>query len=245
MTFNSGSFITFTKNNLAPGNIRAFSNASGMKMKITNIWWGMTIASNIQKKICGQTGYSNFTPYRLWGPFDITPYADTDPPQRVAYLRLSLVSQSTVNLKWNKNTSPDFVRYHVYRSPVPGTTNLDKSCVITNIYNVSGTNINNCPGSGTWYYTITALDSKVNYTNECWYSFVTNAVIPVTTTAFSLHKSVSNILLNGVPSNPVPGAMIIYKIVYSNIGGTSGNNVILYDKLPAMSVFSLKEFPQP
>ena len=33
------------------------------------------------------------------------------------------------------------------------------------------TNINDYPGAGTWYYTITALDSggATIYTNECWY----------------------------------------------------------------------------
>ena len=130
------------------------------------------------------------------------------------------------------------------RSPYPGTTNLTKAYVITNINNVSGTNINYIVrASGPGIYD-NILHNKYFYTNESWYGYITNATIIVaSTTAFSITKSVSNILLNGVPSKPIPGAMIIYKIVYSNIGGANGNNVILYDKLPRNVSFFTEGIP--
>ena len=75
----SGDTTRYCRNNMVPNQRYALSNASAMLSRITNNWWGSTLATNIRKKMFGQNSFTNFTPYRLFGPFDITPYADTDP----------------------------------------------------------------------------------------------------------------------------------------------------------------------
>jgi len=44
-------------------------------------------------------------------------------------------------------------------------------------------------------------------------------------------KSMSNIILGGNSSSPIPGSTLTYIITYSNTGGTA-NNVIIYDRIP-------------
>jgi len=65
---------------------------------------------------------------------------------------------------------------------------------------------------------------------------MTNALVNAST-MFALKKSISNVLLVGVPSRPVPGALIIYKLTYSNIGSLNGDNVLVYDRLPRNTSF--------
>ena len=92
--------------------------------KYTNDWWGSTVASTIASKISNYTGYSNFTIYRLFGAFNIIPGADITPPNRVNNFTAKLSNGFMVNLQWNQSTAGDFARYSIYRSPLPGTTNL-------------------------------------------------------------------------------------------------------------------------
>ncbi len=227
---NNGDFSIFTKNNLYPNNNFSFSNISGGAIHLTNSWWGSTIASSIQSNIYGLSGYSNFTPYRLFGPFKIYPGADIISPEAIQNL-ISNISEATVKLRWNKSSASDFIRYSVYRSDTPGTTNLTRNNVITNISDINQTNYNDFPGNGTWYYTVTALDSNPVYTNESWYSTVTNATVFLTT-VISIIKSVSKVTLQNSDASVIPGATITYKIVYSNKGNFSGENTIIYDRVP-------------
>jgi len=52
-----------------------------------------------------------------------------------------------------------------------------------------------------------------------------------------LHKSVSNITLQNISSEPYPGASIMYVIIYSNIGSSPAKNVVIADKLPSTVVY--------
>ncbi|MDD5067614.1 MAG: right-handed parallel beta-helix repeat-containing protein, partial [bacterium] len=235
INFKSGSFNRIEKNNLHNNNRYSFSNTSGNSVRITNNWWGSTVASNIRNRISGIAEYSDFTRYRLYGPFDIVREADTTPPDRINGL-MCMVSSETVKLSWNKCLDGGFTRYSVYCSPLPGTTNLQRNLVVSNLYDVNRTNLMDRPGNGTWYYTVTALDNKYIFTNECWYSRMTNAAIYLFT-AFSVAKSISNITLNSSPAVSIPGSTITYKISYSNIGFTTGQNTVIYDNLSSRVTF--------
>jgi len=177
---------------------------------------------------------AGFTPYRLFGEFDITPGADTETPDIITGVH-SYITNCKVKIVWNMSDAPDFARYSVYRSHISGTTNLTRSDVITNIYNRNITNyIDTPPNSGAiLYYSVTALDNFI-YTNESWYS--TQTVVTLKT-AITIVKSVSNVILknNSVPA--IPGATITYKITYSNNGCFSANNVIIYDKVSKNEVY--------
>lgn len=225
-----------SRNNLFPNSRYGLSNTPAGNGRWTNNWWGSTIASNIRKRIFGVSHNSNFTPYRLYGPVDIAPFADADAPDRVSGL-ISLVSEATVKLSWNKCSSGDFARYSVYRSRFAGTTNLTRAQVITNIYDAGMTNLDNFPGNGRWVYTVTALDNKPVFTNESWYSLQTNAVVSLIT-VISLMKSISNVLLNNMPVVSIPGSTITYKIVYSNLGGYEGSEAVIYDRIGPYVTFS-------
>jgi len=50
-------------------------------------------------------------------------------------------------------------------------------------------------------------------------------------TIFTISKSISNIKLGGNSSSAIPGATLIYKIKCSNAGISSGNNIIIYDRI--------------
>ncbi len=228
--------ILLTKNNLIQNKNYAISNISGNPFKMTNNWWGTTIASSIQSNLYGITGYSNFIPYRLFGKFHLKTNSDITPPDRIQYL-LSTVSEETVKLIWNKSTNSDFKRYSIYRSSEPGFTNLSRLNVITNIYDINITNYNDLPGEGTWYYSITSLDKYNIYTNESWYSHITNATI-IYTTIIKIEKSISNITVNNIENRAIPGSSILFKINISNKGKWDGKNVIIYDKIMKNTIYA-------
>ena len=51
-------------------------------------------------------------------------------------------------------------------------------------------------------------------------------------------KSISNITLAGAPiAGPIPGASISYTIIYSNSGNGDANSSVIYDALPADTVY--------
>ena len=76
----SGNLQLFTKNNMY--NLTNFNNLPGVPyVKITNNWWNSTIASTNARRIKNNGGYSNFTIYRLFGPFDITGNSITPLPR--------------------------------------------------------------------------------------------------------------------------------------------------------------------
>jgi hypothetical protein len=235
IVYYSGDMLCIHKNNIYLNQCFNLSNVNLTAVKITNNWWGSTIASNIAKKMFNITDYSNFIPYRLFTTFDMTPGADTTPPDRVVNLT-SQISNNKVKLKWNKVTNSDFVRYSIYRSSIPGITNLSRNNVITNIYNVNVTNIETELLSGIWYYTATALDNKFIYTNESWYSLVTPVTCPTTT--LKIYKSIYNVTLGGNPVFAIPGSTITYRIIFSNLGAVSGNKTIIYDKIFPQVTFS-------
>lgn len=230
--FYGGDTDEISYNNLYLNTRYNFSNASGSSIQITNIWWGSTVCSNIQNKLYNIQGYNNFTPYRLFGPFDIAEGSDIIPPVRITNLILN-VTGCTVNLQWEKNMSA--TRYCVYRSDIGGTTNLERNCVVTNIFDNNITNFRDCPGGGRWFYTVTACDDHAVYTNECWYSKVmcTNFNTFITVT-----KSISNSILNGMDYPVVPGSTLCYQIIYSNLGNVNGKDITIYDHIPSMVTFS-------
>ncbi|MDD5065921.1 MAG: right-handed parallel beta-helix repeat-containing protein, partial [bacterium] len=172
VTFASGTLGVFTKNNLQNNSVRAFTNNSGAFVKITNNWFGTTVASSIMSKVANNGGYSNFTPYRLFGRFDITPGADTERLPSVSWMT-ALSGVTSATLIWNKPAdTSDFIRYFVYRSTTEGTTNLNLASVITQFADVNTTNFIDSTGSpgSNYYYHVTSLDGALTYTNESWYS---------------------------------------------------------------------------
>lgn len=80
-------------------------------------------------------------------------------------------------------------------------------------------------------YYITICSQTTEQDNE----FVRLKIMPGA--IISITKSVSNILLNGAPSSPIPGASILYKIKYTNESSIAGSNVIIYDKIPGWTEF--------
>lgn len=171
----SGSFQRMEKNNMQSNTVCAFSNNTLFPVRITNTWWGTTLASAIASRIRNNGGYSNFGRYRLRGPFDISPGADTERLPAVTWCTAAAAG-NTVNLKWNRPVdTSDFTRYCVYRSILPGTTNLSSALIVWYTNNANGTNYRDtglCYGTN-YYYHITSLDdpdSPNNLTNESWYS---------------------------------------------------------------------------
>lgn len=67
----------------------------------------------------------------------------------------------------------------------------------------------------------TDIDSAPQFIN-----FVSSSVV------LKIFKSVISTTLNGSPSPIIPGATITYQLSYTNTTANSGNNVIIYDKLP-------------
>ena len=157
-----------TKNNIFANltNVKAVSSA-----KLTNIWWGSVVSSNIQKNIVGMSGYSNFTPYRLFGAFDLTLGAITDKLPTITWATATSFGK-TITLKWRKPSSViNFSKYVVYNSLVPGYANLSSANLIFQTNNVNGTNYNlTITPNQTNYYFITSRDNTTPYTNESWYS---------------------------------------------------------------------------
>ena len=59
------------------------------------------------------------------------------------------------------------------------------------------------------------------------------------TTSLDITKSVSNVMLGGMPvSAPTPGSTIIYKISYSNSGSVNADYVVIYDRIPANTMYN-------
>ncbi len=156
----------------------AFTNSSGTPIKLTNNWWGTTIVSNITSIMFNNGSYSDFIPYRLFGPFDINKNSDTE-TLPVVSLITAQVSGYEINLTWEKTSGGDFHHYNIYHSTTPGTTNLSKADIIARIFNINSTNYtHNVPTNGLNYYYITASDNYPVYTNESWYSSHVSASAP-------------------------------------------------------------------
>jgi len=54
LVYINGDTTGITRNNLAPNLRYALSNVQGLNRRMTNNWWGGTIASNIRKKSSGR-----------------------------------------------------------------------------------------------------------------------------------------------------------------------------------------------
>ena len=97
---NGGVAQLITKNNIFD-NTTNFNNLSGIPyVKITNNWWNSTIASTNSRRISGNGGYSNFTIYRLFGPFDIT--SSNIPLPRISWVT-SYITNNVINVKWRRD----------------------------------------------------------------------------------------------------------------------------------------------
>lgn len=60
---------------------------------------------------------------------------------------------------------------------------------------------------------------------------ITITVVSTNAPLLILTKSISNIVLNSITSEVIPGCTIEYKIEYSNSGAGNASNVIIYDKI--------------
>ncbi|MDD5065920.1 MAG: right-handed parallel beta-helix repeat-containing protein [bacterium] len=182
-------------------------------VKITNDWFGSTIASSIGSMISNYSGYSNFTPYRLFGRFDITPGADTVRLPSITWMT-AISSVSAATLKWLKPASVSgFTRYFVYRSTNGGYTNLSQAQRIwqTNDQNVTNYVDTGVPKAGKYYYCVTSLDDALTYTNEAWYSYQAAAVVGT----YSIIATNTNLSYSSLAFNAMSPTNISF---VSNIG---------------------------
>ena len=111
--YRGGDVYSFEKNNFINNNNANFSNNTAGNVNVDNNWWSTNVSSNIKKKIAGMTDYSNFTPYRLFGKYDITFNADTTNLLIVSNIGV-IVSNSFKTLKWAKCNGGDFNHYNIY-----------------------------------------------------------------------------------------------------------------------------------
>ncbi|MDD5065967.1 MAG: right-handed parallel beta-helix repeat-containing protein, partial [bacterium] len=250
----NGPFQRFEKNNLQTNTACSFTNSSGMFMKLTNNWWGTTIASGIASRIRNNGGYSNFTAYRLFGPFDITPGADTTRLPAITWAT-AIVTGNNVELKWNRpSDTSDFIRYFVYRSATPGTTNLSLAQRVWQTNQVNGTNHWETVNYGSnYYYHITSLDDPGApnvLTNESWYSVEAVALVPVHAGPYYVDDNSGNDSNPGTFTQPflsiqraanamMPGAPACTSATTYVFPGTySRKTIISSNKNPAYMVFT-------
>lgn len=174
----SGGFQQFEKNNLQSNTGFSFCNQTA-PVKITNNWFGTTIASSIASSISNNGENTNFIPYRLFGEFNILENADNEPIARVSWVTAYQIGGGTnIGIKWKKcQDAGEFIKYVVYRAPESSLwSNLTYTSALTQINQISTTNITNFNVSpGNYAYFITILDDPSLpvgsvYTNECWYS---------------------------------------------------------------------------
>ena len=225
IAYGNANNVNITKNNISNNTNVNLDNLAGIPAVITNNWWGSTIVSTILAGINNNGTYSNFTPYRLFGEFDITPGADTDTPDIVTNVQASPFNGTNVAISWSAVTNSDLVRYFVYRNDINDTTNITPAVhwvgqSLTTSFTESGVN------SGTnWYYFVTALDNHPVYTNESWYSAY--AMVIAGEPLIRMTKTVS-------PTNGVrPYDVLSYSIKYTNSGDAAasvGLNII--EELP-------------
>ena len=64
-----------------------------------------------------------------------------------------------------------------------------------------------------------------------------SAIATISAARFTLTKSIDSVALAGLPSAPVPGATIRYKITYDSVGTATPTNIILRDSIPANTTF--------
>jgi uncharacterized repeat protein (TIGR01451 family) len=70
------------------------------------------------------------------------------------------------------------------------------------------------------------------------YTLVTVVTQYDTSASLSVNKEIYSIELGGVGiTTPVPGASVIFRVTYSNIGPSSADNMIIYDQLPEHVIF--------
>lgn len=221
----------------------AITNNTALTFALTNNWWDSTQITNIIKQIKGPIAYSNLIPYRLFNAFNIEENADTTPLSIITGVTVNVVNGNDVKITWNQAESSDFVRYNIYMTTNMSLwSNLTFQDVVTQINNLSSTNFTNFnQTSGTYYYYLTVMDNPDPpvgsvYTNECWYSKKSSVVVPDITT-LSIVKKVSNITLNSITEQAIPGATITYLISYSNVGFASARNVVVYDNIISYLTF--------
>lgn len=226
---------TFIKNNIFSNTVN-LSNQTASLLVVTNHWWGTTIESDIDAAIDGGTGGYNASNYRLFGEFDISEGADTDRVPAITWVEsFSNTNPYGIGVIWKKPvTTSNFSRYFVYRSTIPGTTNLSSANIIARINNISITNFFdvNISFATQYYYHVTSLDDHPVYTNESWYSVESVSVGPKIIRNIAVEK-LAKISLNNVIYNRIkPGYTITYSNWYSNTGNMPVTNIIIRDKIP-------------
>ncbi|MBN1897906.1 MAG: right-handed parallel beta-helix repeat-containing protein, partial [Spirochaetes bacterium] len=142
-------------------------NSSGNAFKISNNWWGSTASSNILRKMNLGAGI-DFTPYRLFGPFDTSEGSDTTTPQIITGITKYQTNQVTC-LRWNRSSAGDLDHYNMYVSSSPAFSNLSSGHLKVRTAQTDSV----IPMAGRGYVHLTASDNYPVYTNESWYSTVT------------------------------------------------------------------------
>ncbi len=60
-----------------------------------------------------------------------------------------------------------------------------------------------------------------------------------------IEKSISNVFLGAGSNSPIPGATILYKVSFSNIGNSAASNVVIYDHIPVNVIYSSNSSASP
>ena len=242
INLSGGSLPIISKNNIFnnTGPFDLFNNQANPVDALTN-WWGTSILTNIDKRIRDDEeggGAVAFIPFRLFTRFDIFPGADTDSLPIITSFTAA-VTNNSVDLRWNSVGGADFSHYNIYRSTVPGITNLFHYPGIYGsvIAYTTNTNYTDTPGEYTWYYYITASDDYPIYTNECWYSAEASVYIAPYIPKLKIAKSIENITLDAAAIDPIPGATVAYEIFYSNASLITASNARIYDRISSFVTY--------
>ncbi|MDD5065919.1 MAG: NosD domain-containing protein [bacterium] len=223
----SGIGADFTANNIYSNQSLNFTNTGNLTTYVTNNWWGTTRAGVIRSKLKG-LGFSAI-PYRLFGPFNIQPGADTAYMPRITWATGYVVNNNDVVLKWQSTASADFTKYRVYRSTNSSLwSNLSPASFSTQISSVSVTNITNFNQPiGTQYYHITAMDDPAppagsSCTNESWYSRTIRVTVTLSNIVWNITKNTYHPTIMSAVSNA--GNNNVLEVLY---GGTYNERIVL------------------
>ncbi len=196
-------------------------------VRVDHVDFGNTIEGADYNNAAIESDYANYDATVGWENIDST----------------SQIASAFTNAKsWTKDSSSNWFQIRLR----PDHTTADGIADQQLIYSANA-------GSGKPYISVNYLTGGIGtnlpvpvVTNEVSISgdnfadqYATNIIsltqgIPI----LSISKSISNVMLGGVPvSTPIPGATVTYIITYSNSGTGDAINMLIYDQLPGITVY--------
>lgn len=212
---------SFSANSFMNGSKAYFRNLTPSPMKVTNNWWGSKKGITIHTTLVSNNGsFSNFMPFRLFGPADIAPGSDTTPLPLISFATAVVTSGTNVTLTWTKPTpSLGFSKYVIYRTSNPGAMDLTNVSIISISDDINATNFSqSVPLGQSYYYYITTRDDYPIYTNESWVKEVA-VILPPYAGPFYVDAAGGNDANAGLPASP-------FKTIQKAVDRLStGNNI--------------------